>query len=314
MSTKAIRQQFADTMVSIGRQDPELVVIVGDISHYALQPFAKECPGRYFNIGICESATLSVAAGVAKTGLVPVVHTIAPFLIERGFEQIKLDFCYHKIPGNIVTVGSAFDYANLGCTHHCYGDFAMLKTLQNQQICYPSSAQEFDVLFKQAYRSSKLTIYRIPGRSHSMEWDKGQLEFGSGIKVTTGSDLTMVVTGPQLENAMKAREQLSGQGWDIEIIYIHTVWPLDNELIYESVSRTKRCMVIEEHMQAGGLGSEVLQIIHPINGFQYHSLSIPNRFIHGYGGYDEQCRHLDFTAEGIANRVLREFKKAAVLV
>ncbi|OIO59867.1 MAG: hypothetical protein AUJ82_04760 [Verrucomicrobia bacterium CG1_02_43_26] len=314
MNAKPIRQQFADTMLEVGKEDEGLVVMVGDISHFALQPFAKACPGRYYNIGICEPSMMSMAAGVSKSGLVPVVHTIAPFLLERSYEQIKLDFCYHKLPGNIVTVGSAFDYANLGCTHHCYGDFAMLKTLQNQEICYPSTAQEFDLLFRQVYRSPKVTIYRIPSKSHSITWDPNKLDFGCGINVVAGKDLTIIATGPQLENAMRARDILQSQGWSPEVIYIHTIWPLDNELIYDSVSRTKNCIVIEEHMQSGGLGSEVLQVIHPIDGMRFHSLSIPNEFIHSYGGYEEQCKRLDLTAEGIVKRVNREFRNASAAV
>ena len=148
--TKSLRQQFADTLISLGKEDSGLVVMVGDISHGILKPLAEACPGRYYNIGILEPTMVSMGAGLAAAGLCPVIHTIAPFLIERSFEQIKLDFCYHKLPGNIVTVGSAFDYSNLGCTHHCYGDFALLKTLQRIQICFPASAVEFDQLFRQA--------------------------------------------------------------------------------------------------------------------------------------------------------------------
>jgi len=104
LNRKSIRQQFADTMLDVGKEDPNLAVLVGDISHFILQPFAQACPGRYYNVGICEQTILSMAAGMSKIGFHPVVHTIAPFLIERGFEQIKLDFCYQKIPGNIITV------------------------------------------------------------------------------------------------------------------------------------------------------------------------------------------------------------------
>ena len=89
---KKLRQQFADTTLELGTQDPRLVVLVGDISHGILQPFAKTCPDRYYNIGICEPSIVNMAAGLNKVGLIPVVHTIAPFITERAYEQIKLDF------------------------------------------------------------------------------------------------------------------------------------------------------------------------------------------------------------------------------
>ena len=160
-----MRQQFADTMLEVGQADPKLSVLIGDISHFILQPFAKACPGRFYNVGICEPTIISMAAGLSKTGLHPVVHTIAPFIIERSFEQIKLDFCYQGLSGNIVTVGSAFDYANLGCTHHCYDDFALIKSLPRTQIIYPASCAEFDLLFRQTYRNDHLTYFSSSGTS-----------------------------------------------------------------------------------------------------------------------------------------------------
>ena len=161
-SGASVRQQFADTMLAVGQEDLFLFVVVGDISHGIMQPFARACPGRYYNVGILEPTMMSMCAGLARSGLNPVVHTIAPFLIERSFEQIKLDFCYHKLHGNIVAVGSAFDYSNLGVTHHCYGDFAMLKTLPGVEITYPASLVEFDMLFRQAYANKSVTYYRFP--------------------------------------------------------------------------------------------------------------------------------------------------------
>ena len=86
---KKLRQQFADTMLDVGTADPDLVVLIGDITHFMLQPFAQACPGRFFNVGICEPTIVSMGAGLAKAGLYPVMHTIAPFLIERSFEQIN---------------------------------------------------------------------------------------------------------------------------------------------------------------------------------------------------------------------------------
>lgn len=95
--SKKIRQQFADTMLEVGQNDPNLVVLLGDISHFIMQPFAKACPGRFYNIGICEPTIVSMAAGLAKVGFYPVVHTIAPFILERSFEQQKILIC-HKFP------------------------------------------------------------------------------------------------------------------------------------------------------------------------------------------------------------------------
>mgnify|MGYP000926551240 CR=1 FL=1 len=305
--SKPIRAQFADTMLAVGQEDPRLVVLVGDISHFALQPFAEACPGRYYNVGICEPTIVSMAAGVARSGLLPVAHTIAPFLIERSLEQIKLDFCYHRLPGNLVTVGSAFDYSNLGCTHHCTNDFALLKTLDRAQITYPASCAEFDALFRAAYANDCLTLYRVPGRDHGVDFAPGDIEFGRGIVVRPGTDLTIVATGPHLRTALDAVDGLHGLGYDAEIVYIHTIRPLDTELLRASIGRTRRAVVIEEHVQSGGLGDDVLRCTHDLGGIGFASLSIGDRFVRRYGSYDDHLAALGLTVEGLLRLVRERF-------
>lgn len=307
MTVPSIREQFAQTMLQLGQADESLVVLVGDISHFLLQPFAKRCPGRYLNVGICEATIVSMAAGMAKMGFRPVIHTIAPFLVERAFEQIKLDFGYHRLGGNIVTVGSAFDYANLGCTHHCYGDFALLKTLPGTQIVYPGSPAEFDVLFRQSYRNSCMTYFRVPAHGHGQIFDEQDLSLGRGLRLCAGTNLTLVATGPQLKNALVARSLLQNDGWDSEVVYLHTIRPLDTELVLSSARKTKRVLVIEEHMRSGGLGDEILRVLSIETGIQIASLGIPDEFVRGYGSYEDHCRGLGLSAEGIVNRVRRQF-------
>ena len=306
-SRKPIRQQFADTMLEVGKEDSKLVVLIGDISHFILQPFAQACPGRFYNIGICEPTIVSMAAGLAKVGLFPVVHTIAPFIVERSFEQIKLDFCYQKLGGNLITVGSAFDYANLGCSHHCYDDFALMKSIEGTQIIYPATAQEFDLLFRQTYRNNSVTLFRLPGRQHELDWDPKDVQFGKGIRLTQGSNLTIVVTGPQLRNVLAAQSELEEGGWEPEIIYIHTIRPLDIDLIRASVQKTRRVLVVEEHMTSGGLGDDVLRVTHDLGGVRFSSLSIPDKFLRGYGHYEDHCKALGLTREGIINKVSSDF-------
>ena len=110
---KKLRNTFAETMSLIGRKNKKLVVMVGDISHGILKPFAKKCKNQYYNMGICEPSIMSMASGLSISRMIPVVHTIAPFVIERAYEQIKLDFGYQKLGINIITVGGSFDYSKL---------------------------------------------------------------------------------------------------------------------------------------------------------------------------------------------------------
>jgi len=148
-----MRAQLTKTLMEVGK-DENMVLLVGDIGVWGLRQFKEDYPKRFYNIGICEQSMVSLGAGLAMGGMIPVLHSIAPFVTERCFEQIKDDFCYQKLGGNIISVGSTFDYAGLGCTHHCYSDIAAIRALPNAQIIYPASEIEFDLLFKQSWSST----------------------------------------------------------------------------------------------------------------------------------------------------------------
>lgn len=304
--TKTLRQEFADTMLEIGQKDPNLVVLIGDISHFILQPFAKKCPGRFYNIGICEPTIVNMAAGLAKVGFYPVVHTITPFIVERSFEQIKNDFGYQKVGVNLIAVGSAFDYGGLGCTHHCYDDFALLKNIEGMQIIYPASPKEFNLLFKQTYNNGLPTYFRLPATTHKLKFKKNQIRVGFGIKVINGRDLTVVAVGPQLQTAVDSVETLKKLGVAPEIIYLPTIKPFDKDLIVKSVAKTKKCLVIEEHGSYGGVFDDVLRFSKDVSGVKYAGLNIGDKFIHEYGTYEEICRHVGLTVEGIVSKVKKE--------
>lgn len=300
---KEMRQEFADTLLEVGVKDEKLIVLVGDISHFKLVPYAKACPGRYYNVGICEPTIVNMAAGLSMVGFHPVVHTIAPFIVERSYEQIKLDFCYQNLGGNIMTVGSAFDYSTLGCTHHCYVDFALLKPLPNTQIIFPASPEELNVLFKQSYDNGKLNYFRVPKYSHEQTFGPDKLVIGRGIKVKDGKDVTIIVTGPQLKIAMKSLSELKQLNIDPEIIYIHTIKPFDKKIVLESVSKTKKVLVIEEHSMYGGMGDEVVRATKEVTGIKYSFISIKDDFIRGYGTYEELCDLLGFSIKGIISKI-----------
>ncbi len=302
-----MRQKFADLMQEIGLRDSKLVVLVGDISHFALQPFAKACPGQFYNIGICEPTIISMGAGLSKVGLYPVLHTISPFLVERSFEQIKLDFGYQGLGGNIITVGSAFDYGALGCSHHCYDDFALLKPIPSTEITYPSSPVELEQLFLQTYRNGQISYFRLPEDQHDTDFTASDIKLGKGIRVFEGSDITLATTGPQLKRAVHARELLSHRGVSAEILYFHTIKPFDADLARDSVAKTHRVLSIEEHSMYGGLGDEIMRACKEISGVKYGFQSLGNKFVHDYGTYEQLCEKLGFTGEHICRRVMDEF-------
>ncbi len=298
-----MRKMFSDTMLEVGKEDPNLVVLVGDIGHFGLQPFAKACPGRFYNVGICEQTILSMAAGLAHAGMYPVVHTIAPFVVERGFEQLKLDFCYQKLGGVLITVGSAFDYSGLGCSHFCYDDIALIKALPETQIVYPAMPNEMAQLFKQTYNNGKLTYFRLPANTHGVEIPDEKLCFGKALLIKPGEDISIIAAGPQLKIVMKALPALHEAGIDPEVIYPHTIKPFDYDTVAESVMKTGRYLTIEEHTRFGGVGDEVTRAVQGMGIIKSASIDIPDRFLHGYGSYSDHCAAFGFTSENIVIKV-----------
>ena len=305
---KKIRNEFADTVFEVGSKDEKLVVVVGDISHGIMQPFAKKFPERYFNIGICEPSTVNIAAGLNKVGLNPVIHTIAPFLIERSYEQIKLDFGYQKLSGNFVTVGGSFDYSKLGCSHHCYTDVSLIYHLKNSNIVLPGSPMEFRSLFKQIYSQNKINYFRIPENSHNQNFNEDQIIFGKAIIAKEGKDITIAVTGSQLENAMSVALKLEKENIDVEVLYYHTLKPFDYESLRKSVLKTKRLITIEELSAHDGLYNLCLKNIYDVNNLQIIQMAIKD-FVHGYGSYEDLCKKAGLSAEEIENNCKKLFKK-----
>ena len=137
-----MRHRFANICSKLVKSDNKSVVMVGDISHFLLRDTEKIAPERFYNIGICEQSMVSIAAGMSIEGLKPIIHTIAPFLVERAYEQIKVDLGYQHTDVTLVTVGGTYDYSDLGCTHHCYNDIALMRSIPNMEVYTPSCEED----------------------------------------------------------------------------------------------------------------------------------------------------------------------------
>lgn len=282
-----MRRQFKDTVTDLAKIDDRVIVVVGDISGYLFNSFEAAYPGRFYNMGICENALISVTAGLSAHGFYPFVHTIAPFLTERSYEQIKLDMCYNQFGGNIVTCGASFDYAWDGATHHCYTDLAILRMLPGAEVVQPGSKKETDVLLRSQYKNGNTTYFRLSDHSHSLDLP---VEFGKGVVVKdVGADITIVTAGPILENVMKGCEDLN-----VNILYFHTIKPLDHQ-IFESYKNT-RILVVHDSF---GLYEAVNEI--PNLRTSYYGL--PDEFCVWYGTVEDIRREVGLDAGSISQWV-----------
>jgi len=287
-----LRKQFVKSVESLLSADSRLVVLLGDISVFGFRNAFQLHPKRIYNIGICEQAMTSMGAGLAKTGLIPVLHSIAPFVVERCFEQIKVDFCYQKLPGNIVSVGASYDYAALGCTHHCPGDVAVLRTLPGMEIVVPGTPGEFDRLFRAAYANPHPTYFRLSERSNPQTHE---VEFGRANILKQGKKATVIAVGPVLPAVLAAVQDL-----DVTILYYTTVAPFDGDTLKQNNQGGK--IVLVEPFYAGTLVADIHEALGTASA-AIETIGVPHRFLTDYGHAEEHDEAIGLTPAGIRKRI-----------
>lgn len=284
-----MRKQFRDTIADLSARDERIVLLFGDISVYLFNDYKQKYPERFYNMGICENALISVGAGLSSLGFFPFVHTINPFITERSFEQIKLDMCYNRFGGNIVSCGASFDYAWDGATHHSYTDLAILRLLPDMEVIQPGSRKELDILLRSQYNNGKTTYFRLSDHPHQIDMP---VNFGKGVVLKdSGSNLTVMTAGPILGNVLEACG-----GLDINLVYFHTIKPIDKEII----SKFKDTKIVVIH-DAFGLYEAICEV--PNLSVSYYGL--PDKFCSYYGTLHDIRKNI-----GLDRETIREMLKA----
>ena len=289
----SMRAQFVKTTESLLASDASLVLLLGDIGVFGFRGAFQRHASRVFNIGILEQATVSLASGLAKTNLIPVVHTIAPFLVERAFEQLKIDFGYQGQGGNFVSVGASYDYASLGCTHHCPGDIALLQTIPGMEVVVPGTSAEFDALFRQGYANGHPTYYRLSERQNSSSQD---VTFGKGLVLQTGTQATVIAVGPTLHHVLPAT-----QGLDVSVLYYTTLEPFDAATLCAHAPASGRILVVEP-FYTGTLAHKICAALAP-KAVYIDSIGVPREFLTHYGSAAEHDAAIGLSAENIRGRL-----------
>lgn len=287
-----MRKQFVKTVEDVLDRDNRLVLLLGDIGVFGFRNSFKTHSDRVYNIGILEQATISLAAGLVKTGLIPVVHTIAPFIVERALEQIKVDFAFQKLGGNFVSVGASYDYATLGATHHCPADVGILKNVPGVEIVVPGTAEEFDTLFRQSYSNGNPTYFRLSERGND---ESQNVKFGKAVVIKKGRRATVLAVGPMLKNVLKAVEKE-----DVTVIYYTTLSPFDAKTLKANIAGNK--VLICEPYYEGALALDVINAF-PDTALEIVHAGMPKRFLSQYGTAEEHDEKLGMTAKAIGKKL-----------
>lgn len=286
-----MRKQFIKTIESILPLEEKAVLLLGDIGVFGFRNSFTKYPDRVYNIGILEQSTISLASGLSITGLIPIVHTIAPFLVERALEQLKIDFGYQGLNGNFVSVGGSYDYAGLGPTHHCPGDVQQLLTIPNFEIVLPGSSSELDQLLRQVYNNGNPTYFRLTEYENNSSYN---VNFGKGNLIKKGTKATIVCIGNMLQRVIDATYDT-----DVSILYYTTVAPFDSSLLLNNLS--DKIILVEPYYQ-GGLNYKINQILQN-HKCSLYNIGVPLQFLTNYGKKTEHDYALGLDTNSIREKI-----------
>ena len=287
-----MRGEFAKLCLETVKNDSKSVVMVGDISHFLLRETEQVAPDRFYNIGICEQSMVGMASGMAIEGMRPIIHTIAPFLVERAFEQIKNDIGYQNTEVTIVTVGGTYDYSDLGCTHHCYGDIAMMRLIPNMQVFEPSTPQEFRTLFEKTWGNGLPKYFRLSKEQHSQDFEVEP----EVMKVVRESkdDRWVFVSGHILDDVLESP--------NIGVIYVPTLSSINKESylkISKVIENAKKIYSVENHFTIGGLGDFVSETFNVV----VNRIGLERKFLTNYGNFSNLRRDAGMDRQSIIQKL-----------
>ena len=278
-----MRKTFINTLIDLAHHDKDIVLITPDMGFSVLEPFFEAFPERSFNAGIAEQNAVSMAGGLALMGKKPYVYTIIPFLVERAFEQVRLDVAYMNTNVKLVGIGAGFTYGAAGATHHAIEDISLMRSLPNMTVCCPGDNKEAEQIIRQTAQTTKPTYIRI-GRHNRGIFDNNQIEIGKASIIEKGEDIAVIATSNMLPDAAYYCKQLKQQGRKPYFISMHTIKPLDKETLLELIQKGVEIHTMEEHSVIGGLGSAVAEVIAESGkGIKFKRIGVPDTFSHYIG-------------------------------
>lgn len=259
----ATRQAYGQALVEIGAKNKDLVVMDADLSKSTMTAeFAKVYPDRFFNMGIAETNMYAAAAGIAHTGKTVCASTFAMFAAGRAFEIIRNSIGYTKANVKICATHAGITVGEDGATHQTFEDLALMRTIPGMTVVNPSDGVSAKELIRQCVDMNGPCYIRL-GRAAVPTFyaEDDEIVLGQGNMLRGGRDVTVIATGIMVAEAMAAAEELAEKGIDVRVIDIHTIKPLDEEIIIRAAEQTGKIVTAEEHSVIGGLGSAVAEVL-----------------------------------------------------
>ena len=260
---KATRQSYGEALLELGKENKNVVVFDADLSTATkTNLFAKEFPDRFFDMGIAEQNMISTAAGIATCGKIAYASTFAVFAAGRAYDQIRNSVCYPKLNVKICATHAGITVGEDGATHQMLEDISIMRTLPNMTVISTSDDIETKWAVKEISKINGPVYLRLSRLATPVIYNEDQkFEIGKAIQIGDGTDATIFATGVTVSEALKAQEQLKEKGIDVRVVDIHTIKPIDRDIIIKCAKETKKLISIEDHNVVGGLGSAISEVL-----------------------------------------------------
>lgn len=308
---KATRESYGEALAQLGDKYEDLVVLDADLAAATKTGiFKKKFPDRFFDCGIAEGNMMGVAAGLATTGKIPFASTFAMFAAGRAFEIVRNSIGYPHLNVKIGATHAGISVGEDGATHQCNEDIALMRTIPGMTIINPAD----DVEAKAAVEAAILhdgPVYMRFGRLAAPVFNDPstyKFELGKGIQLREGKDITIVATGLMVSEALAAADELAAEGISAAVVNIHTIKPIDSDIIIKSAKETGRIVTVEEHSVIGGLGSAVCDVLCENYPAKVTKIGVNDEFGHS-GPAVELLKEFGLCASNIAATVKKELNK-----
>lgn len=306
----ATRESYGNALAELGKEHENLVVLDADLAAATKTGiFKKAFPERHIDCGIAEANMTGIAAGMSTCGFVPFISTFAMFAAGRSYEQVRNSIGYPHLNVKIGATHAGISVGEDGASHQCNEDIALMRAIPGMVVINPSDDVEARAAVKAAYEYVGPVYLRFGRLAVPVLNDEAtyKFEIGKGVELRDGKDCTIIATGLCVSESVEAAKMLAEKGIDAQVINIHTIKPLDEEIVIKAAKKTGRIFTVEEHSIIGGLGSAVSEVLGEKCPTPITRIGVKDVF--GESGPAKELLHkYELDAEGICNRILKEMK------
>ena len=302
----ATRESYGKTLVELGKENENIVVLDADLAGATkTNLFAKEYPERFLDMGIAEANMLGTAAGLATCGKIPYASTFAVFAAGRGYDQIRNSICYPNLNVKICATHAGITVGEDGATHQMLEDLSLMRTLPNMTVISPSDDTQTKWVIKEISKLEGPFYVRLARLATPVIYEENQkFEIGKAIQIGNGTDGTVFATGVTVAEAIQAQEELKAQGIDIRVVDVHTIKPIDQDIIVKCEKKKKRLVSIEDHSVIGGLGSAISEVLTEKYPARLERMGMKDTFGKS-GKAEELMAYFGLTAKAIVEKFVK---------